>query len=168
MLSAEVVIRSATDDDLVAILDIYNEAILNTTSVYSEVPHTLEMRRTWFNDKLRDGFPVLVAQHNGQVIGFGAYGHFRNWPCYRFTVEHSVYVHTTFRGQGLGKTFLQHLINMARQANIHAMIAGIDSANHASYNLHRSFGFQEVAHFKQVGFKFGKWLDLKFLELILE
>jgi L-amino acid N-acyltransferase len=160
-------IRSATLDDLQGILDIYNHAILNTTSVYSEHPHTYEMRLTWYNDRISSGFPVFVAEAAGQVVGFSTFGHFRVWPCYRYTVEHSVYVHIDHRGKGISKLLLQPLINRAREMNLHAMIAGIDGENDVSYQLHRSFGFVEVAHFKEVGFKFGRWLDLKFMELIL-
>jgi L-amino acid N-acyltransferase YncA len=161
------VIRDATVYDLPEILEIYNHAIINTTAVYSEQPHTLDMRLAWFNDRVSHGFPVLVAEINGRVAGFSAFGHFRAWPCYRFTVEHSVYVHVNYRGKGLSKLLLQPLIDRASEMKLHAMIAGIDGENEISYRLHQSFGFVEVAHFKEVGFKFGRWLDLKFMELIL-
>lgn len=160
-------IRTATRDDLHGILDIYNYAIINTTAVYSEHPHTYEMRLTWYNERISNGFPVFVAEEEGRVIGFSTYGHFRVWPCYRYTVEHSVYVHIDHRGKGLSKLLLQPLIDRAREMKLHAMIAGIDAENEISCRLHRSFGFVEVAHLKEVGFKFGRWLDLKFMELIL-
>lgn len=160
-------IRSATIDDLPGILDIYNHVILHTTSVYSEHPHTYEMRLTWYNDRISSGFPVFVAEAEGRVVGFSTFGHFRVWPCYRYTVEHSVYVHIDHRGKGISKLLLQPLIDRALEMNLHAMIAGIDGENDVSYQLHQSFGFVEVAHFKEVGFKFGRWLDLKFMELIL-
>lgn len=160
-------IRDATLDDLAGILEIYNHAIIHTTSVYSEHPHTLDMRITWYNDRISNGFPVIVAELNGQVVGFGTYGHFRVWPCYRYTVEHSVYVHIDHRGKGVSKLLLQSLIDNAREKKLHAMIAGIDAENPVSCKLHQSFGFTEVAHFKEVGFKFGRWLDLKFMELLL-
>jgi len=160
-------IRSAIIDDLPGILDIYNHAILHTTSVYSEHQHTYEMRLTWYNDRISSGFPVFVAEIGGQIAGFSTFGHFRVWPCYRYTVEHSVYVHIDHRGKGISKLLLHPLINRAREMNLHAMIAGIDGENVASYYLHQSFDFVEVAHFKEVGFKFGRWLDLKFMELIL-
>ncbi len=161
------IIRDATVDDLPGILEIYNHAIINTTAVYSEQPHTLDMRRDWYNDRISNGFPVFVAEINGEIAGFSTFGHFRAWPCYRYTVEHSVYVHIDHRGKGLSKLLLQPLINCAREMKLHAMIAGIDGENEVSYRLHQSFGFGEVAHFKEVGFKFGRWLDLKFMELIL-
>jgi phosphinothricin acetyltransferase len=160
-------IRNATKDDLKGILEIYNHAIINTTSVYSEHPHTYDMRLSWYNDRINNGFPVFVAVVDGHIAGFSTYGHFRVWPCYRHTVEHSVYVHIDHRGKGISKLLLLPLIDNAREKKMHAMIAGIDAENEVSYKLHQSFGFVEVAHFKEVGFKFGRWLDLKFMELLL-
>ncbi|MDB5136547.1 MAG: N-acetyltransferase [Mucilaginibacter sp.] len=167
MSLAIVNIRDATRDDLHGILDIYNHAIIHTTSVYSEHPHTYDMRLTWYNDRVSSGFPVFVAEADGQIVGFGTFGHFRVWPCYRYTVEHSVYVHIDHRGKGISKLLIGRLIDRAREMKLHAMIAGIDGENQVSYHLHQSFGFVEVAHFKEVGFKFGRWLDLKFMELLL-
>jgi L-amino acid N-acyltransferase YncA len=166
-MTDKIVIRNAVKNDLESILDIYNHAIIHTTSVYSEQPHTYEMRLSWYNDRISNGFPVFVAELNSLIIGFSTFGPFRAWPCYRYTVEHSVYVHVDHRGEGISKLLLQPLINQAREMHLHAMIAGIDADNNVSYNLHRSFGFTEVAHFKEVGFKFGRWLDLKFMEVIL-
>ena len=161
-------IRNAREDDLLSILNIYNDAILNTTSVYSEQPHTIEMRQAWYQERTGSGFPVLVAEAAGKIAGFCSYGHFRAWPCYRFTIEHSVYIDPLFRGQGISKLLLRPLINTAQQNGIHAMIAGIDSENQVSYHLHQSLGFRQVAHFKEVGFKFNRWLDLLFMELLLD
>lgn len=163
-----ITIRDAQENDLPAILDIYNDAILNTTAVYSEQPHTLRMREEWYHDRCTNNFPVFVAEAEGSVAGFSSYGHFRAWPCYRFTVEISVYVAALQRGKGIGKLLLQPLIDCAREMNMHAVIAGISADNEVSLRLHQSFGFVEVAHFKEVGFKFNRWLDLKFLELILD
>ncbi len=160
-----IVIRDSREQDISAILDIYNHVILNTTSVYSEEPHTYQMRLNWYNERTNNGFPVFVAEQEGQVIGFASFGHFRAWPCYRYTVENSVYVHVDHRGKGISKLLMVQLIDRAREMGMHAMIAGIDADNEVSYKLHRSFGFVEVAHFKEVGFKFGRWLDLKFMEL---
>jgi len=167
MTDQSLIIRDATVYDLPGILEIYNHAIINTTAVYSEQPHTLDMRLAWYNDRISNGFPVFVAETDGEIAGFSTFGHFRAWPCYRYTVEHSVYVHIDHRGKGLSKLLLQPLIDRAREMKLHAMIAGIDGENGVSYRLHQSFGFVEVAHFKEVGFKFGRWLDLKFMELIL-
>ncbi len=164
-LATNIIIRDAGEQDLSAILDIYNHVILNTTSVYSEEPHTFQMRLNWYNERTNNGFPVLVAEQEGQVIGFASFGHFRVWPCYRYTVENSVYVHVDHRRKGVSKLLMQPLIDRARKMGMHAIIAGIDADNNTSFRLHQSFGFVEVAHFKEVGFKFGRWLDLKFMEL---
>jgi L-amino acid N-acyltransferase YncA len=164
----EVKIREASEADLPAILDIYNEVILNTTAVYSEKPHTLQMRTDWYRDRVNNNFPVYVAVINGVIAGFSSFGHFRVWPCYRYTVEVSVYVEKLFRGKGISKMLLGALIDRAGETNVHAIIAGISADNEVSIRLHQSFGFTEVAHFKQVGYKFNRWLDLKFLELLIE
>ncbi len=161
-------IRNAIRDDVPQMLDIYNDVILNTTAVYSYQPHTLEMRYAWFDERVRSHFPVFVAEENGIITGFSSYGAFRAWPAYKYTVENSVYVHSGHRGKGIAKLLLQPLIAAAKANNIHTMVAGIDASNAASIRLHEQFGFTEVAHFKQVGYKFGKWLDLKFLELLFE
>lgn len=162
-----ITLRNATEADLPAILDIYNEVILTTTAVYSEQPHTLQMREAWYHERRAAGFPVIVAEADGSIAGFGTYGHFRAWPCYRFTVEHSVYVHAGMRGQGISKVLLTEIISLATSAGMHALIAGVDSENAVSLQLHQKFGFEQVARFKEVGFKFNRWLDLIFLEKIL-
>lgn len=161
-------IRPAAEKDLPALLEIYNHVILHTTAVYSYQPHTMEARREWYASKLKDGLPVFVAEEDGRVVGFSSYGPFRAWPAYKYSIENSVYVAASERGKGIGKLLIQPLIDEARRQNYHAIIASIDASNQSSLRLHRSFGFEEVAHFRQVGFKFGRWLDLKFLELLLE
>ena len=159
--------RSAGELDLQDILNIYNEAILNTTAVYDYEPHTLAMRQAWFKAKQADDFPVLVAEQAGTVIGFGSLGWFRAWAAYCYTVENSIYVAAHSRGRGIGKQLLLALIEAARQREVHVIVAGIDADNVVSCRLHEKFGFQEVAHFHQVGYKFGRWLDLKCFELLL-
>jgi len=161
-------IRPMKDADLPEILTIYNEIILHTTAVYDYKPHTIEMRQQWYEAKRKDHFPVFVAEENGRVSGFSSIGPFRAWAAYRYSVENSVYVAADRRGNGMGRLLLAPLIEAASVMGMHVMIASIDSSNEASLRLHRSFGFKEVAHFEQVGYKFGRWLDLKFLELILE
>jgi L-amino acid N-acyltransferase len=160
-------IRFATTDDASAMLEIYNDAILNTTAVYSDEPVTLENRIEWLEGKARDGWPVFVAEDAGVVLGYSSYGPFRAWPAYLHTVENSVYVHPAHRGQGVGKLLIPPLLEAARDQQMHALIAGIDAENEASRRLHEHFGFEKVAHFREVGFKFGRWLDLTFLELLL-
>jgi L-amino acid N-acyltransferase YncA len=162
-----ITIRSARETDLPEILEIYNHVILHTTAVYAYEPQTLEMRKTWYDGKVKDGCPVFVAEAGGRVVGLSTYGPFRAWPAYKYTVENSVYVAADQRGKGIARLLMPPLIDAARAQSYHAIIASIDATNEASLSLHRSFGFGEVAHFRQVGFKFGRWLDLKFLELLL-
>lgn len=161
-------IRRATENDLPEMLTIYNDVIKNTTAVYDYKPHTFEMRRQWFMAKKESGFPVFVAEENEVVIGFSSIGPFRNWAAYKYSVENSVYVAAEHRGKGIGKLLLLPLIEAAKELKMHTIIASIDHTNESSLRLHKSLGFIEVAHFKQVGYKFGRWLDLKFLQLILE
>ncbi|MDB9526374.1 GNAT family N-acetyltransferase [Oscillatoria sp. CS-180] len=164
----QIMIRPAEESDLSAILDIYNDAILNTTAVYDYQPHTLSMRQNWFAAKQAGGFPVLVAELENHVAGFAALGTFRTWDAYRYTAENSVYVAPHCRGRGIGKRLLGRLIEEAQMMGLHAIVAGIDADNAVSLKLHEHYGFQEVAHFRQVGYKFDRWLDLKFLQRIFE
>jgi L-amino acid N-acyltransferase len=162
------IVRPAKETDLQGILEIYNDAILTTTSVYSYKPHTIEMRREWYEEKLKKHLPVLVAEMNGFVAGFATYGPFRIWAAYKYTVENSVYVRKEMRGQGIGKNLLKELIEQAKKSEVHALVAGIDADNAVSIRLHEKFGFVEAGHFKQVGYKFQHWLDLKLYELVLD
>ena len=164
-------IREATEADLHAILAIYNHAIVATTAVFSYAPHTLAMRAAWFAEKRAAGLPVFVAADPAApdtVLGFATYGPFRAWPAYRYTVEHSVYVAGTARGRGIGRRLVADVVDHARSRDMHAVIAGIEAENVPSLRLHAALGFAEVAHFREVGYKFGRWLDLKFLELVLD
>lgn len=160
-------IRPAEHTDLPAILAIYNDAVLNSTAAYDIEPSTLEQRTAWFEERARQGFPVVVAEVDGAVIGFGGYGKFREKPGYRFTVEHTVYVAPDRRGRGIGRALLAELIGRARAQGMHAMVGGIDSENAGSLRFHLALGFVEVARFREVGHKFGRWLDIIFVELIL-
>ena len=157
-----ITIRHAEEKDLPQMLEIYNDVILNTTAVYDYEPHTLEMRKQWFEMKQRQGFPVFVAEEENKIVGFSSFGPFRAWAAYKYSVENSVYVKADCRGKGIGKLLLQPLIDAAKQMQLHTIIAGIVADNEASLALHKQFGFIEVAHFKEVGYKFDKWLDLKF------
>ncbi len=163
-----ITIRDAREADLPHLLAIYNHVILHTTAVYTYEAQTMEARKTWYADKLAAGYPVFVAEEAGKVIGFSSYGPFRAWPAYKYTIENSVYVTEEQRGKGIGKLLIQPVIDSAKTRGYHAIIAGIDSLNESSIRLHASFGFVEVAHFKQVGYKFGRWLDLTFMELLLD
>ena len=162
-----VTIQMATEQDIPELLEIYNDIIVNTTAVWHEEPHTLAMREEWFALKKEQGFPVFTAVEEGRVIGFSTIGPFRPWFGYRYTVENSVYVASNSRGKGVAKSLMPPLIDAAKELKLHAIVAGIEATNEASIALHEKFGFTEVAHFKEVGFKFNRWMDLKFLELIV-
>ena len=161
-------IREANEDDLPRLLEIYNEIILNTTAVFEYKPHTLEMRKNWFQTKQQQGFPVFVAEEGKRIEGFSSFGPFRAWAAYLYSAENSVYVSADKRGKGIGKLLIPPLIDAAQKLGLHTLIASIEATNEASIRLHNHFGFIEVACFKEVGWKFGRWLDLKFLQLILK
>ncbi len=162
-----ITVRHATENDLPQILDIYNDIIKNTTAVYYYEPHTLEMRKAWFDERQKWGFPIFVAEENDIILGMSTIGPFRVPTAYKYSVENTVHVAAHARGKGIGKLLLAPLIEAAKELGMHTIIAGIDASNGVSLHLHKSFGFEEVAHFKQVGFKFERWLDLKFLQLML-
>jgi L-amino acid N-acyltransferase len=160
-------VRDAMEEDIPAMLEIYNDIIANTTAVWHYEPHTYAMRKAWFDQRKQQGFPIFVAMEDGKLLGFSSIGSFRPWPGYKHTVENSVYVASDSRGKGVANLLMPPLIEAARKLNLHAIVAGIEAENEISIALHKKFGFEEVAHFKEVGFKFGRWMDLKFLELII-
>ncbi|NCD68986.1 GNAT family N-acetyltransferase [Mucilaginibacter agri] len=160
-------IRQATEADLTDVLEVFNDAIIHTTAVYQDVPQTPDIRSTWYRDRVQAGYPVIVAEWDNEFAGFASYGPFRNGAGYRYTAEHSVYITSKHRGKGIGKALIKALIEIARQSGLHILIAGIDADTLPSINMHLSLGFTEVAHFKQVGYKFDRWLDLKFFQLEL-
>jgi L-amino acid N-acyltransferase len=166
-LSAAFAISAAARGQLPEILTIYNEVIRNTTAVYADEEVTLANRQAWFDAKIDLGFPVLVASDTTGVVGFGTFGEFRAWPCYRYSVEHSVHVRADCRRRGIGRALVLALVDAAVGMQKHAMIAGVDADNAASVGLHLNLGFSEVGHFHEVGFKFGRWLDLKFLQRLI-
>src|SRR5690606_19886045 len=110
----------------------------------------------WFQTKEAAGFPVLVMEEEGRVIGFATYGPFRPWPAYKYTVEHSVYVHPAYRRRGVGRQLLQELIRIVDENGYGTLIAGIDSANRASIELHQALGFAYSGTIRRAGYKFGK------------
>jgi phosphinothricin acetyltransferase len=158
------VISAATREDIPEILKIYNEIIRNSTAVYTEVELTAERGAAWFDAKLAGGYPFIVARDAGGIAGFGTFGEFRAPPCYQHSVEHSVHVRADCRGRGIGRRLVIELMSLAAAMRKHVMIAGIDADNEVSIKLHESLGFINVGHFHEVGFKFGRWLDLVFLE----
>lgn len=161
----DITIRDAAEADLPGIMDIYNDAVANTTAIWNEAVVDLENRRAWFTARRERGFPVLVAVRGRQVLGYASYGDWHAFDGYRHTVEHSVYVQKDARGSGTGKRLLKALIDRASFNGIHVMIAGIEAENTASIRLHEKLGFRVVGRFSEVGIKFGRWLDLTCMEL---
>lgn len=151
-----------------AILAILNEAIANSTALYDYQPRPAESMVGWFEAKVRGRYPVIgVEDDHGTLMGFASFGPFRAWPAYKYTVEHSVYVDTRFRGQGVGRALLGALVLAAEQQDYHVMVGGIDATNAISIRLHESLGFKACGIVRHAGFKFGRWLDLAFYQLIL-
>ena len=163
----EINIIPATLRHLTGILQIVNDAILNTTAIYDYDVRSYQDMETWLLDKLAANWPVIVAEQNGIVLGYSSYGTFRFKEGFKFTVEHSVYVAEGHSGKGIGKLLLTELIDNAKQQGLHAMIGCIDADNAGSIAFHEKFGFTDGGTLKQVGYKFNRWLDLQFMQLIL-
>lgn len=162
------IIRKAQIEDLETILEIVNDAILNTTAIYDYDVRTLNEQTLWFVEKQQSNFPVIVAiDENNEVLGFGTYGTFRMKMGFKFTVEHSVYVKDGYSGKGIGKALLLELIALAKAQKLHVMIGCIDAENTGSIEFHEKFGFKKAGLLKESGYKFDKWLDLQFVQLLL-
>lgn len=161
-------IRDAVEADLDGIREIYNEAVENSTAIWNDHVVDLENRRAWFADRRENGFPVLVAaDEDDRVLGYASYGPWRPHDGFRHTVEHSVYVRDGQRGSGIGRAMMVALIERARQDGKHVMVGAIESANRGSVHLHQQLGFLHVGQLREVGTKFGRWLDLTFMQLTL-
>jgi L-amino acid N-acyltransferase len=152
-----------------AILDIFNDAIANSTALYEYKPRTMETMQTWFATKAANRFPVIGAiDDSGGLMGFASYGSFRAFPANKYTVEHSVYVEKSHRGKGVSVALLRAIASRAHDADMHTLIGGIDAANEVSIALHTKLGFTHAGTIKHAAFKFGRWLDLAFYQLILD
>ncbi len=164
-----VTLRSATQEDLPALLTIHNHAVENLLAAWTTKTETLEQRAEWLKERQQAGLPVIVAEDDyGNVIGYGSYGPFRYREGYRLTVEHSLYVTENARGSGVGRALLERLIHLAREAGYHVLVGGVDGENEASLALHEKCGFEITGRLPQVGQKFGRWLDLVFVSLVLD
>ncbi|MDE2016591.1 MAG: N-acetyltransferase [Hyphomicrobiales bacterium] len=162
-------IRDADEGDVEAILAIYNDAVARTTAIWNEVEVDAANRSAWMADRRRAGYPVLVATDAaGGVSGYASFGDYRAFDGYRHTVEHSVYVRADRRGVGVGEALLSALIARARARGKHVMVAAIEAGNSGSIRLHEKLGFERVGLLGQVGAKFGRWLDLAFMQLVLD
>lgn len=160
-------IRDATAADLLPIRDIYNSVLLSSTAIYNDRPVTLEDRDTWWRARVAQSYPVVVAVDDTGVLGYGSFGDFRPWPGYRMTVEGTIHIRDGVRGQGIGTRLLEELVVRARALGKHVMVAGVDSENSASLHFLTAHGFVPAGELREVGFKFGRYLNLNFLQLFL-
>jgi phosphinothricin acetyltransferase len=162
-------VRPAADSDLPAILEIYNDVIATSTAVYTGEATSLAERAAWRAARVNAGYPVLVATDQGTVLGFGSFGDWRSaWPGYRHTIEHTVHVRADRRAHGVGTALMEHLIIEAGKIGKHVMVGAIDADNESSIRFHARLGFAQVAHFRQVGRKFDRWLDLVFMQRMID
>ncbi len=164
---SEVQIRKAVLNDIPNILEIVNHYIAHDTCIYDVEPRSLEFQITWFENQISLGNPVFVAVENSQLLGFASYSQFRPKVGYKFSMEHSVYLHPSEKGRGVGKLLMLALIDNAKEQNIHTLIGGIDATNLNSIEFHKKLGFELVGRMNEVGFKFGKWLDLVWMQKTL-
>jgi len=164
----KVQIRSFEIKDIQSILDIINYNILHSTALYDYKTRTFEEQKAIVDAKTNKGFPVIVAEREGVVVGFGMYSEFRFREAYKYTVEHSVYISSDEKGKGIGKLILTELIQLAKLQGLHTMIGVIDSENKSSISFHEQFGFKTVGIIKESGYKFDRWLDSVLMQLMLQ
>lgn len=165
---SEVSVRDAVEADVTAITRIYGDAVLTTTATWDLEPPTPQERQAWFAARRASGEAVVVAELDGEVVGYGAYGPFRDKCGYARTKEHSLYVDASTRGRGVGRLILQGLVDRARQAGVHTLVGALTAGNEASLRLHEAFGFREVGRLPQTGAKFDGWLELVLVQLLLD
>jgi L-amino acid N-acyltransferase len=157
-------VGDATEADLAGLLAIYNEVVANSTAIYSDRTVTLQERREWWHARTAQGYPVLIARDAHGVAGFATFGDFRSWPGYRFSVEHTVHVRADGRGRGVGTQLMEALLARAATLGKHMMIGGVDAQNGSAIRFHERLGFRRAGILHEVGHKFGRWLDLVFLQ----
>jgi L-amino acid N-acyltransferase YncA len=163
---ANATIRAAAVEDLAAINDIYNYSVQHSTCTFQTEPETPADRRAWF-DSHGTAHPILAAAIDGRVVGWGCLSEFKSRCAYRHTVEDSVYIHHDFHGRGIGTLLLRELISRGRAAGHHSIIGIIAGDQPVSVALHEKLGFARVAHLRQVGFKFDRWIDTIYMQLLL-
>ena len=161
------IIRDAIEGDIPVITEIFNSVIDSSNSVYREERVPQSERLEWFRDKRSHSLPVIVAEIEGVVVGYGGFGSFRAAQGYRLTVEHTIHVAEAYRKRGIGRTILTELIKRAKEGEYHLMIGAIDSENVGSIKLHEEYGFTECARIKDAALKHGKFLTLILMEKIL-
>lgn len=158
-------IRLATLEDIPAITDIYNEAIIYTPNTFDTIPKTVADRERWFHEHM-PAYPILVAVVGGIVVGFASISKWSTRPAYRHTVSASIYLHEEFRGQGIGKKLLTSLVQTAFEAGFHTLMGNIYEGNRASLHLFQAVGFSVVGLLKEVGYKFDEWLDVYLVQMV--
>ncbi len=159
-------IRLATVDDAAAVRGIYNVEVERYTSTFDLVPRSLADQREWL--AARSGaFAAIVAEVDGEVVGFGSLSPYKDRAAYRPTVEDSVYVHRDRARQGIGRALLDHIVDVARQNGFHSVMARIEATTLPSIKLHEACGFEIVGTERQVGRKFGRWLDVVSMQRML-
>lgn len=161
-------IRYAVKEDCAAIAAIYNHAVINTAAIWNDQTVDAENRIAWFEARALLGYPVIVSEENGVVTGYASFGDWRAFDGFCHTVEHSVYVHPEHQGKGLGLALMVRLIEEAKRIGKHVMVAGIEAQNQGSIHLHQKLGFTITGQMPQVGTKFGRWLELTFMQLQLD
>lgn len=162
----DIKIRDAVRTDIEQLTCIYNWAVENTTASFDIEPQTVEKRLEWFGH-YGGAHPLIIAEIDGTLAGYSSLSKFREKEGYAKTVEISVYIHPEFHGKGIGTVLMEEVIKRGRKLGYHVIIAGITEGNDVSIKLHEKFGFKLSAHLHEVGFKFGKWQDCLFYELIL-
>lgn len=160
-------IRPAADADLDAILQIHNAAIRDSLAIWTDVEVDRADRERWLSAHVADGHPVIVAEVDGRVAGYAAYSQWREKIGYRHTMEHSVYVAEAFQRRGIARALMTELLDLARANGVHVMIGAIEAGNTASIALHEQLGFEPPQVIREVGTKYGKWLDLALMRLEL-
>jgi phosphinothricin acetyltransferase len=159
-------IRPESDEDLPAILDIYNECVLNSTATFDIEPRSIEAQMEWAKQFVHP-YVLLVAETDGEVVGWGCLHPFGTKPGYRFTAENSVYVRDGLRAKGIGRLLLPALIDAGRENGFHTIIARIAGDNPVSVRLHESLGFVQVGRERDIGQKFGRWIDVIVMQRML-
>ncbi len=163
-----ITVRPAIRTDVPAILDIYNDAVLNTTASADYEPRSLQSRYNWFDEHTLDGYPIFVAvTGSSEIVGWSSLSRYKERIGYRYTTEDSIYIHPQWRGMGIGKLLMPPLIDAARELGLHAIVGGITADNLASIKLHAQFGFEKVAHYRETIYKFDQWLDVVYMEKLL-
>jgi L-amino acid N-acyltransferase len=162
----EVALRLARLDDAEATRQIYNHEVATSTATFDLVPRSLDEQRRWIGAR-SGAHAVVVAEDDGEIVGFASLSPWRDRPAYATSVEDSVYVHRDHQGRGIGKTLLAELLRVGRAHGFHAVFARIVGGHESSVALHRALGFEVVGTEREVGRKFGKWLDIVVMELLL-